>query len=72
MSRLIVVILTASVMAACASTPDTPDVGAQPPEGFAEMRELPKTASDLPAIGLTGAASLLAAWGVRLLRRRGF
>jgi LPXTG-motif cell wall-anchored protein len=72
MSRLIVLFLTATLMAACASTPDTPDVSAAPPEGASEIRELPKTASQLPAMGLTGAASLLAAWGIRILRRRVF
>jgi hypothetical protein len=76
MSRLTVLLLTASLiatlMAACASTPDTPDVSAAPPEGTTEIRELPKTASELPAMGITGAASLLAAWGVRTLRRRVF
>jgi LPXTG-motif cell wall-anchored protein len=75
MSRLIVLFLTATLMTACAATPDTrdtPDVSAAPPEGATEIRELPKTASQLPAMGLTGAASLLAAWGIRILRRRVF
>ena len=68
--------LTALLMGACSSTPDMPDlpeVSSAPPADEPSptgIRELPKTASHLPAIGLTGAASLLAALGVRALRRR--
>jgi len=74
MSRLIVLVLTLSLMAACASSPDAPTPGdvSAPPPGDGAVRELPKTASNLPALGLTGAASLFAAWGVRSLRRRIF
>jgi len=80
MSRPIVLFLTLTtlLMAACTSTPELPDLpevssgpSADEPSPTG-IRELPKTASRLPALGLTGAASVLAALGVRTLRRRLF
>ena len=47
---------------------------APPPEleSGEQIRQLPDTASDAPALGLAGAGSLAAAWALRAVRRRFF
>ena len=72
-------------VAACASTPEpTPQPTPQPPPVTREApppapepvqeppppMELPKTASSLPALGMSGLAALLGAGAVRRLRKR--
>jgi hypothetical protein len=67
---------------ACASSPEpetpppTPPVAESPPPEPAPVyepepvRELPRTASSLPALGLSGLAALAGAGALRVLRSR--
>jgi LPXTG-motif cell wall-anchored protein len=83
MVRLLSIILLTLGFFACASTPEpvtpraTPPVVESrppaPPEPVyqpAPVRELPKTASSLPALGLSGLAALAGAGALRALRSR--
>ena len=82
--NIVIALLAAGVALACASTtePETasePVVKAEPvrpePEPVKQVRvadtavQLPKTASPLPLIGLTGLAALALGTGTRALRR---
>ena len=82
MVRLLLIAVLALNLFACASSPETPPPTppvAEPappppaPEPVYEpqpVRELPKTASSLPALGLSGMAALAGAGALHLLRRR--
>jgi LPXTG-motif cell wall-anchored protein len=82
MVRLLSIVLLTLGLFACASTPETktppptPPVAESPPPARepvyepAPVRELPKTASSLPALGLSGLAALAGAGALRALRSR--
>jgi len=84
MVRLLLIAVLAFNLFACASSPETetppptpPVAEPAPPPPAPEpvyepepVRELPKTASSLPALGLSGMAALAGAGALHLLRRR--
>jgi LPXTG-motif cell wall-anchored protein len=82
MVRLLLILGLVLNLFACASSPEpetpppTPPVAESPPPEPAPMyepepvRELPKTGSSLPALGLSGLAALAGAGALHALRSR--
>ncbi len=84
MVRLLLLGALVFTMFACSSTPEPPEAPppappvaeAAPPQPAPEVvsrpavRELPKTASSLPALGLSGLAALAGAGALRWVRTR--
>jgi len=83
MVRLLFILLLVLNLFACASTkepaapPATPPVAESPPpapppvyEPSAPLRQLPKTGSSLPALGLSGLAALAGAGALHVVRTR--
>ena len=86
MARILLLCALILGVMACSSTPEpTPQPTPQPPPVTREApppapepvqepppppMELPKTASSLPALGLSGLAALLGAGAIRWIRRR--
>jgi LPXTG-motif cell wall-anchored protein len=82
MVRLLLILGLVVTLFGCASSPEpappptTPPVAerpAPPPEPVYEpapVRELPKTGSSLPALGLSGLAALAGAGALHVLRNR--
>jgi LPXTG-motif cell wall-anchored protein len=82
MVRLLSIVLLTVGFFACASTPEkepapvTPPVAESPPPARepvyepAPVRELPKTGSSMPVLGLSGLGALAGAGALRALRNR--
>ena len=82
MVRLLSIVLLTFGLFACASTPEketppaTPPVAESPPPAQepvyepAEVRELPRTGSSLPMLGLSGLAALAGAGALHVVRNR--
>jgi len=83
MVRLLLILGLVLNLVACASSPEpetpppTPPVAESPPPAEPApvyepepVRELPKTASSLPALGLSGLAALAGAGALHVVRRR--